>query len=89
MITSYFGHDKCFCYKGWTNLGYLKGISRNDDASKAPIVSSVEDIVASLLSVVVFNERSILGIILMFGSIYLMNMKPEKSMEGELYEEVY
>lgn len=75
------------------NLFYLKGLSTNIDASKAPIISSVEVIVASLMGVVLFGEGmnwvGLLGIGLMLGSIYLMNMKPEELLGGELSEEVY
>ncbi len=75
------------------NLLYLKGMSTNIDASKAPIISSVEVIVASLSGVIIFSEAmnwvGIFGIALMLGSIYLMNRKPEKSIGGELSEEVY
>ena len=70
------------------NLFYLKGLSTNIDASKAPIISSVEVIVASLMGVVLFGEGmnwvGLLGIGLMLGSIYLMNMKPEELLGGEL-----
>ena len=75
------------------NLFYLKGLSTNIDASKAPIISSVEVIVASLMGVILFGEGmnwvGLLGIGLMLGSIYLMNMKPEELLGGELSEEVY
>lgn len=75
------------------NLFYLKGLSTNIDASKAPIISSVEVIVASLMGVILFGEGmnwvGLLGIGLMLGSIYLMNMKPEELIGGELSEEVY
>lgn len=77
----------------FSNLLYLKGMSMNIDASKAPVVSSVEVIVASLLGVVIFSEPmnwiGLIGIILMFGSIYLMNMKPEELIRREIHEEVY
>ena len=75
------------------NLFYLKGLSTNIDASKAPIISSVEVIVASLMGVILFGEGmnwvGLLGIGLMLGSIYLMNMKPKELIGGELSEEVY
>ena len=35
------------------------------------------------------NWVGLLGIGLMLGSIYLMNMKPEELLGGELSEEVY
>lgn len=75
------------------NLLYLKGMSTSIDASKAPIVSSVEVIVASLSGVAIFGEAmnlvGLFGIFLMLGSIYLMNMKPEKIIGRTLSEEVY
>lgn len=75
------------------NLFYLKGLSTNIDASKAPIISSVEVIVASLMGVILFGEGmnwvGLLGIGLMLGSIYLMNMKPKELIGGVLSEEVY
>lgn len=75
------------------NLLYLKGMSTNIDASKAPVISSVEVIVASLLGVVLFSEPmnwiGLIGIGLMLASIYLMNREPEKSIRGKEIEEVY
>lgn len=75
------------------NLLYLKGLSTNIDASKAPIVSSVEVIVASLSGVILFSEGmnliGIFGIILMLGSIYLMNIKQKEFIGRELNEEIY
>lgn len=75
------------------NLLYLKGMSTSIDASKAPIISSVEVIVASLSGVIIFGEAmnwiGLLGIFLMLGSIYLMNMKPEELIGRNLSEEVY
>lgn len=75
------------------NLLYIKGLSTNIDASKAPIVSSVEVIVASLSGVLLFSEGmnivGVFGIILMLGSIYLMNINPNELKGRELSEEVY
>lgn len=75
------------------NLFYLKGMSMNIDASKAPVISSVEVIVATLLGVVMFNESmnwvGVLGIILMLASIYIMNQEPEKTIGRNINEEVY
>lgn len=63
------------------NLAYLKGMSTRIDASKAPVISSVEVIVASLMGVIVFNESmnivGVIGITLMLLSIALMNMSPK------------
>lgn len=59
------------------NLMYMTGMSMGVDASKAPVVSSVEVIVASLLGVFLFGEAmnwvGIVGLVLMLASIYLMN----------------
>lgn len=75
------------------NLLYLKGLSTNVDASKAPVISSVEVIVATLMGVYIFSEAmnwvGLVGMILMLASIYLMNQEPEKLMRRDLNEEVY
>lgn len=76
-----------------SNLFYLKGLSTNIDASKAPIISSVEVIIATLMGVYIFNEGmnwvGLAGMILMLVSIYLMNKEPEELIRRELNEEVY
>lgn len=75
------------------NLLYLKGMSTNIDASKAPVISSVEVIVATLMGMFIFNEQmnwiGVVGITLMLASIYLMNQEPKQLMRRELNEEVY
>lgn len=62
------------------NVFYLSGLSTQIDASKAPVISSVEVIVATLMGVLVFREPmnaiGVFGGILMIASIFLMNMKP-------------
>ena len=78
------------------NLLYLKGLSTNIDASKAPIISSVEVIVATFMGVYIFSEGmnwiGLLGMVLMLASIYLMNKETIEltDIKGrELNEEVY
>lgn len=75
------------------NLLYLKGLSTNVDASKAPIISSVEVIVATLMGVYIFSESmnfvGLVGMGLMLASIYLMNQEPKEFIGRELNEEVY
>lgn len=64
------------------NLLYLKGMSMGVEASKAPVLSSVEVVVATLSGVLLFSEAmnwiGIVGIVLMVLSIYLMN-RPTKA----------
>lgn len=59
------------------NCLFLDGLSRGVDASKAPILSSVEVIVASLLGVMMFSEVlnsfAIGGIAIIVLSIVMMN----------------
>lgn len=82
-----------FITGAFANLLYLKGMSTNIDASKAPVISSVEVIVATLMGVVLFSEPmnwvGLVGIGLMLASIYLMNREPEKSIRGKEIEEIY
>lgn len=69
------------------NLLYIQGMATGIDASKAPVISSVEVIVANILGVVLFSEPmnwiGILGIFLMVFSIYLMNKPPRQAMKEE------
>lgn len=59
------------------NTFYLTGLSTDIDASKAPVLSSSEVIVAALIGVLAFSEPmnwiGILGMIMMLVSIVLMN----------------
>lgn len=63
------------------NLFYIKALSAPIDASKAPVISSVEVIVATLMGVIVFKESmniiGVIGIVMMLVSIVLMNMSTE------------
>ena len=69
----------------FANLFYLKGLSLNVDASKATIISSVEVVIATLTGVFLLNEVinlvGLLGIVIMLGSIFLMNMNTQKDPE--------
>lgn len=62
------------------NFVYLKGLSMDVDASKAPVISSVEVIVATFMGVLILSEPmnwvGIVGMLIMIFSIYLMNKKP-------------
>lgn len=82
-----------FITGAFSNLLYLKGMSTNIDASKAPVVSSVEVIIATLMGVMLFSEPmnwiGILGVGLIMLSIYLMNREPEKIIRRNVSEEVY
>lgn len=63
---------------GVANLLYLWGLAYPIDVSKAPIFSSVEVIVSTLLGVFVFDESinniGIIGIAIMLASIVIMNL---------------
>ncbi len=66
------------------NLLYLKGLGMNVDASKATIIASGEVIIATLSGVFLLNENinlvGTVGIIIMLGSIVLMNINiPRKN----------
>lgn len=60
------------------NLLYLKGLSMNVDASKATIIASAEVVIATLSGVFLLSEEinfiGTLGIVIMLGSIVLMNV---------------
>lgn len=60
-------------------LLYLGGLRRQLEISKAPVIASVEIVVATLIGVIVFKERlnviNVLGIIIIFSSIVIINMK--------------
>lgn len=77
----------------FANLLYLKGLATDLDASKAPVISSVEVIVATLTGMIIFRESmnwvGIIGIILMLTSIYLMNQEPKQVIRRTEHEEVY
>lgn len=70
-----------------SNLLYLMGLATPIDASKAPVISSVEVIVASLLGVALFNEPmnwiGVLGIALMLVSIVVINQAPDTDNQAE------
>ena len=65
----------------FSNIFYFRGISTKIDMAKAPIVSSVEVIVATISGVLFFQEPlnfiGVLGIVLMLISIGQMNKKSE------------
>lgn len=64
------------------NILFLTGLSKGIDASKATIVASVEVIVATLAGVVLLGEQinqvGYFGVIVMLGSIILINLNIPK-----------
>ena len=59
---------------------YYCGIQKIKDCSKVPIIASVEVVVASIVGVVFFYEKvgniSVLGIVMVLSSLFLMNLHP-------------
>ena len=76
---------KAFVTGAFANLLFLNGLSMDIDASKAPVVGSVEVIVATLMGVILFSEAinivGVAGIFLIILSIYIMNRR-----DGDLTE---
>lgn len=65
-----------------TAIGYLlyyMGVQKIRESSKVPVIASIETIVASLLGMLVYQEQmkgmNFLGIILVMGSVVLMNQQ--------------
>lgn len=62
---------------------YMKGLKRDLETSKVPVIASVETIVATIIGIVIFHESSsvikLLGICLVIISIFIMNIKKEIS----------
>ncbi len=60
-------------------LLYMGGLNKNIEISRAPVIASVETVVATLIGVLVFRERlgliNVLGIACLLISIVVMNMK--------------
>lgn len=73
------------------NICFLTGLSMGIDASKTTIVASIEVIIATVAGVLLLNEQinlvGYIGIIIMLGSIVLMNIhiqiKSEKAIRGK------
>lgn len=67
------------------NVCYFKGMATNIDASKAPVIASVDVIVATLIGTIAFSEAmngiGVIGIALIFISILLMNKPKSNSTE--------
>ncbi len=57
----------------------MGGLRKKIEISKAPVIASIEVVVATLIGVIVFEEYinyiSVLGIIILLSSIAIMNMK--------------
>ncbi|HOG62876.1 MAG TPA: EamA family transporter [Sedimentibacter sp.] len=60
-------------------LLYLGGLRKQIEISKTPVIASVEIVVATLIGIIVFEEGlnfiNMLGIIIIFSSIVIINMK--------------
>ena len=58
---------------------YFNGVSKIKESSKVPVVASVENVVAVIVGVMVFHEKvglgNLAGIVLVLGSIAVMNME--------------
>ena len=73
-------------FYGLTTMGayvlYLTGISRKVEASRAPVIASVETVVAALIGIGLFHEITgiwkIIGILLVLISIIVMNREPKE-----------
>ena len=62
---------------------YMTGLTRPVEASKVPVVASVETVVAAVLGVILFQEAvgpaKILGILLVFVSVVVINREPKQA----------
>ena len=62
---------------------YMTGLTRPVEASKVPVVASVETVVAAILGVILFQEAvgpaKILGILLVFASVVVINREPKQA----------
>lgn len=60
-------------------LFYFSGISVIKESSKVPVIASIEPVVATLIGVLIYHEGigivNVLGILLVIGSIIMMNQK--------------
>ena len=60
-------------------LFYFSGVSVIKETSKVPVIASIEPVVATLIGVLIYHEPigvvNVLGILLVIGSIVLMNQK--------------
>ena len=58
---------------------YFNGVSKIKESSKVPVIASVENVVAVIVGVMVFHEKvgigNLAGIVLVLGSIAVMNME--------------
>ena len=72
-------------------LFYMTGLTHPVEASKVPLIASVETVVAALLGVILFREdlgpAKILGIVLVFLSVVVINRSGSKAQEEELLPE--
>lgn len=73
-----------------TAIGYLlyyQGVQRIQESSKVPVIASMETVTAAILGVLVLGERLTVihyfGIVVVMGSIVMMQHKQERSRCGE------
>lgn len=74
------------------NILFLTGLSMGIDASKTTIVASVEVVIATVAGVFLLNEQvnlvGYIGIVVMLGSIVLMNINIPRKSEKAINKEV-
>lgn len=70
------------------NVCYFKGLATDMDASKAPVIASVDVIVSALIGTIAFNEGmnliGVIGIAIIIISIILMNKPKNKNINKAL-----
>ncbi len=68
---------------------FMTGLSKPVEASKVNVIASMEIVVATLIGVFVFSEYfnlwKLAGMLLVFVSIVVMNLSPEKKDESKAY----
>ncbi|MEA4987132.1 MAG: DMT family transporter [Anaerovorax sp.] len=73
-------------------LLYMKGLSKGLEASKVPIIASVETVVAALIGFLIFREAvgiiKILGIACVLSSIIIMNIPQNRKDSSDLKETI-
>lgn len=73
-------------------LFYYQGLQKITESSKAPVIASVEVVVAALIGVTIFREQvnmaNITGIFLVIGSIILMNHKTRHQISNDSSKDI-
>ena len=66
-------------------LFYMSGLNHDIELSRAPIIASVEPVVATLIGVMIFSENigliNIIGLLMVLFSVVFMNLGPKKPAE--------